>query len=130
MLGKPKPIKRILLAEDSKEIRIYFERMLNQLFDGVIDIAVDGEQLKNRPRWTKYDAIFTDLYMPKRNADEVFRDHSELFGNIPVFLLTALNEERVDTIREEIRSYGINLVDILVKPVTRHDLGAALAEVI
>ena len=55
---------RILIADDQLAMR----NMFKSIFAGTkfeIDLAVDGEDAFKKATATQYDAILTDLYMPK-----------------------------------------------------------------
>ena len=121
--------KRILLAEDSREIRTYFCRRIRKYFDGFIDIAVDGHELLNLLTIQHYDLILTDLYMPFMDADEVLESSKDRLGDTPIFVMTAINEDRLNKVEARIRSIGVNLREILVKPLTVTDIRSALGEI-
>jgi len=121
--------KRILLAEDSREIRTYFCRRIRQYFDGIIDVAVDGQELLNLLTVQTYDLVLTDLCMPFMDADEVLQSGKDRLGGTPIFVMTAINEDRLNEIEAKIRNIGVNLRDILVKPLTVTDIRSALGEI-
>jgi CheY-like chemotaxis protein len=93
----------ILLADDDKDDRFFFERALNDLpvFVQVKNVK-DGEQLiqyleSNVSRLP--DVLFLDLNMPRKNGSECLaeiKSHKQL-KNLPVVIYsTALNETVVD----------------------------------
>jgi len=103
MNTKQKSELNILLADDDKDDRFFFERALKTLSQSTQLITVsDGAQLidyliKNEPHRT--DVIFMDLNMPRKNGLECLqeiKEHKNL-KHIPVIIYTtSLTDENID----------------------------------
>jgi two-component system sensor histidine kinase and response regulator WspE len=65
-----RPIKRILVVDDSITVREVERRLLvNQGY--AVDVAVDGMDGWNRVRATRYDLVISDVDMPRMNGIEL-----------------------------------------------------------
>jgi len=113
---------RILLADDSKVVRVSAQRILSEEFDVVL--AEDGEQAyeivaKDRT----IDALFTDLGMPKLDGygliERLRTGREERLKLVPIIVVTA-NES------DEARSRALELgaTDLITKPFNKVDLMA------
>jgi len=114
MIAKPLnvPIK-ILLADDDKDDRFFFEKALNEI-SVVSSLATvhDGEQLleylsenaKNLP-----DVIFLDLNMPRKNGFECLTEMKEnkKLKHIPVIMFS--------TSYPRDKNYEANMIGMLYK---------------
>lgn len=106
---------RILLADDSKLVRVTAVRMLAEQFDLIL--AEDGEDA-----WQKISSdpsiqvIFTDLGMPKLDGygliQRVRQSDNEHIRNQPVIVITGASEE------EDVRRHVFELgaTDFITKP--------------
>lgn len=106
--------KKILIVEDDKSLREMYQLRLSINGYDVIE-AKDGEEgldmaIKERP-----DLIMLDIMMPKMSGMDVLDiiKSTPETKNIPVILLTALNE---DSVRSKGLVYGAE--DYLVKSQT------------
>jgi putative two-component system response regulator len=99
--GECRRIERILLVEDNE---INLEIMRSQLtsLDYRVDTALNGKEALDKFSKNKYDAVLTDIEMPKMNGYELTAEIRRFEKNAehptPVLAITAsefdLNEER------------------------------------
>jgi len=113
---------RILLADDSKVVRVSAQRILAEEFELVL--AEDGEQaydLITKDRGV--EAVFTDLGMPRLDGfglvERVRAAKDERVRGLPVIVVTA-NES--DEARE--RALALGATDFITKPFNKVDLTA------
>lgn len=84
--------KRILIADDEKLIRDFFANFFlatPEFSDCKVDLATNGEEAIGRINEHRYNLIFTDLSMPRKDGLEVIK-HAHIFSpETDVVLLTA-----------------------------------------
>ena len=90
---------RILIIDDSREIREFITDYVLNPQNFRVEIAVDGAEglqkaLNNRP-----DLILTDFEMPKMSGLEVLRSLRAQGNQVPVILMTSLLEQSNNGIR-------------------------------
>ena len=126
-LARPKPRQnglRLLLVEDNSVNRVIARTML--LRDGhEVTEAHDGEEAVRLAAALRFDAVLMDISMPGLDglqATRAIRSGQGQSRESPIIALTAhaLAEEV-----ERFRSGGMR--DVLIKPLTRASLSAALA---
>jgi CheY-like chemotaxis protein len=120
----------LLLADDDKDDRFFFKKVLDELaLPASLTVVEDGEKLltylkkhaKKLP-----DILFLDLNMPRKNGSECLE---EIKGNknlkeLPVIIYsTSLHEDVADLLYEKGAHYYIRKTDIIeLKKVLRHVL--------
>ena len=109
---------RIAIADDEKEIRHSFRRLLQRLGYQVVGEAANGEELVELCRCEHPDLVITDIHMPEVDGIEA-GDEIAKTQAVPVIIVSAHN--RPDNIVGR-----ANVVDFLVKPVRLTDLDAAI----
>lgn len=78
---------RLLLAEDDELLRRVFARAFRA--DGVeVDVAADGEAALALLRENRFDAILTDIAMPKLSGIELLRAVRQHDADVPIVLMT------------------------------------------
>ncbi len=93
-VGQATGKKKILLVEDSITIRTQEKRILESAGYEVIT-AVDGLDGYDKLRVTYFDAVISDVEMPRLDGlslTEKIRQHKE-FSEIPVILVTSLSKD-------------------------------------
>jgi diguanylate cyclase (GGDEF)-like protein len=113
---------RILLADDSKVVRVSAQRILADEFELVL--AEDGEQAFDALGKDKgIEAVFTDLGMPRLDGfglvERLRASKDERLRAVPVIVVTA-NES--DEARE--RALALGATDFITKPFNKVDLTA------
>jgi len=113
---------RILLADDSKVVRVSAQRILSEEFDVVL--AEDGEiafDLLSKDR--AVEAVFTDLGMPKLDGygliERVRGSREQRLKAVPIIVVTA-NES--DDARQ--KALALGATDLITKPFNKVDLTA------
>jgi two-component system cell cycle response regulator len=119
-MGDAKP--RILLADDSKVVRVSAQRILADEFDLVL--VEDGEAaFEALGKDRSIEAVFTDLGMPKLDGyglvEKVRASRDERLRLVPIIVVTA-NE--TDEARS--RALGLGATDFITKPFNKVDLTA------
>jgi two-component system, cell cycle response regulator len=119
-MGDAKP--KILIADDSKVVRVSAQRILADEFDLVL--AEDGEaayELLAKDR--SIEAVFTDLGMPRLDGyglvERLRGAREERLRVLPIIVVTA-NE--TDEARQ--RALGLGATDFITKPFNKVDLTA------
>ncbi|WOI57437.1 ATP-binding protein [Palleronia sp. LCG004] len=114
---------RILVAEDNPTNQIVARAMLQALGQKV-DFVANGKEAVEAAERFDYDLIFMDLSMPVMDGFEAARAiRAGSARHTPIVALTA---NATQTEREACLAVGIS--NILIKPVTRPQLAASLAD--
>jgi response regulator NasT len=112
---------RIAVADDERDMRDYFARILPRMGHRVVVSAADGEELVQGCRAARPDLVITDIKMPRLDGIEAAAALGRESG-VPVILVSAHHDP------ERARAEGAdNVVGFLVKPVRQADLGPAIA---
>jgi EAL domain-containing protein (putative c-di-GMP-specific phosphodiesterase class I)/ActR/RegA family two-component response regulator len=81
------PAVRLLLAEDDDLLRRVFARAFRD--DGYeVEVAADGEAALTLLREKKFDAILTDISMPRVSGIDLLRAVREHDADVPIVLMT------------------------------------------
>lgn len=112
--------ERILVADDSRELRTVLSAQLRKLgFD--VQIAIDGNDALDKAREFKPSLVIMDIMMPKLNglaATKRFRETKEL-AQTPIILLSSLGEEQ-----DVLEGIDAGADEYLVKPFRQGELAA------
>lgn len=107
---------KILIAEDDKELRLLFQRVLTR--NGYsVQGAEDGMQALQMLDKDYYDLIISDIMMPKMNGYELVSSLRDSGINTPVLMITA--KDAYDDMRQGFLS-GTD--DYMVKPVNVNEM--------
>ena len=117
---------RVLVVDDDRGITRTLKELLAS--DGcTVTTACDGEEALACLARENFDAVLSDVVMPKMNGDELFQRCRKLYPKLPVLLMTAFLHDK-DHILKHSRSAGLE--DVLFKPVEPGRLRKALLEVV
>lgn len=115
---------RVLVVEDEGFQRNMVLRILKSLGIGEIYDAPDGEQglalLKESHQYI--DILISDLEMPGMDGMELIRHVSEHNMNIAVIIASGLDRSLVRSIETMAVAYGILILGIIEKPITKSKL--------
>src|ERR1700743_3587661 len=113
MTTDPKPVFRVLLAEDVKRNQMLTQKLLAR--SGYqIDIAENGIQAIEAMKIADYDVILMDVQMPEMDGIEATKQIRQLPGEkrfVPIIALTAQAENNTE---DELRAAGMD--DYISKP--------------
>jgi len=110
----PKPVFRVLLAEDVKLNQVLTQKLLARS-GYLIDIAENGRQAIDALKSTDYDVILMDVQMPEMDGIEATKQIRLLPGEkklVPIIALTAQADVNTE---EELRAAGMD--DYISKPI-------------
>lgn len=107
---------RVLLAEDDRALRRFLEVVLQRAGYEVLP-ASDGLEAMKVALSTTIDIVVTDAMMPNLNGHELcrFLRNSQTLAQVPVILLSALEQKEIDVSREHADAF-------LAKPVSSETL--------
>jgi DNA-binding response OmpR family regulator len=112
--------ERILIADDSRELRTVLSAQLRKLgFD--VQVAVDGQEALERARSFKPTLIIMDIMMPKLTglkATKRLREDPDT-ANTPIILMSQLGEEQ-----DVVEGIDAGADEYLVKPFRQAELAA------
>jgi response regulator NasT len=111
---------RIAIADDERDMREYFQKILPLLGHAVVSVAKTGKELVEHCLAHEPDLVITDIKMPDMDgidaAVEIYRQHA-----IPVILVSAYHDA---TLIE--RAESDHILAYLVKPIKQADLEPAI----
>ena len=117
---------RILIVDDNETNLLVFKNLMKQTLIK-IDTALSGDECLRRCAREKYDIIFLDHMMPKKDGIETLHELNELESSLnkdtPVICLTA---NAVSGAREEYIKEGF--IDYLTKPIDPEKLDKMVLE--
>jgi len=116
---------RVLVVDDDGGIRKSLEELLE--LDGCsVETARDGEEALEALAREKFDAVLSDVVMPKMDGYELYKAIQEKYPGLPVLMMTAFHYDK-DHIIKRSRLDGLSGV-IFKKPVDRDKLCDVLVE--
>ena len=109
---------RILVVEDEKRLA---EFIINGLVEQKysVDVANDGENAEYLAMTNEYDLIILDILLPKKNGWEVCESLRNADVDIPIIMLSALNE-----VSDRIKGLDRGADDYISKPFVIAELVA------
>lgn len=111
---------RIIVADDERDTRQFFEELLPHLGHEVVAVAENGEELVEHCRRLRPDLIITDIKMPGKDGIEAAAEVNRE-GPVPVILVTGHHEGELLA-----RAGSDYIMAYLSKPAKRVDLEAAI----
>ncbi len=115
-------MKRVLVADDTKNIRLLVRKCL-EMEGYAVDEAADGPQALELLRSGGYHLAFLDIKMPVISGTEVLRTIRAQGVRTPVIIITAYA-----TVKNAVECTQLGAVAYLHKPFTADKLRAVLAE--
>ncbi len=112
---------RIAVADDEKDVRDYYLRILPRLGHQLVAVAENGRDLVEQCKALRPDLVITDIKMPDLDGIEAAEAISE-DEPIPVILVSAYHRPQLFE-----RAKGDHILAYLVKPTKQADLEAAIA---
>jgi CheY-like chemotaxis protein len=104
---------KILLADDSRLIRMAMGKMLRELGYSNIVEAEDGAQAVAKHAEEKPGFIFMDIVMPNLNGDEALAQIRAVDKDTPVVMLSSVaKQSEIDTCE------SLGIVEFVIKPLT------------
>jgi CheY-like chemotaxis protein len=122
----PPPTRRVLIAEDSEDMRALMIRMLGKLGQREVDEAEDGQDAVDALAANRYDLLLLDLSMPRLSGLDVVRwlhAHPDRLEGLTIAVLSASAHAE----RPILNELGVTLV--LPKPVRLQQLAELLEHV-
>ncbi|HKB42654.1 MAG TPA: response regulator [Gemmataceae bacterium] len=116
----PVPSLRIFVADDERDMREFYQKILLRMGHQVVGVASTGQELVQKSLALNPDLIISDIKMPVMDgidaAAEISRNQQ-----VPIILVSAYHEP--DLVGRAVSS---NVLSYLVKPIEEADLGPAL----
>lgn len=112
---------RVLVIDDSQQIREFLTDYVLEPNDFLVEIAVDGllglkKALSNKP-----DLILMDYEMPHLNGLEVLKRLRQQNSKVPVILMTSHGSEQV-----AVEVFRLGVHDYIIKPFTAEQMLEAI----
>ncbi|MGC1547536.1 MAG: response regulator [Rhodanobacter sp.] len=112
---------RVLLVDDNPVNRELIQQQLETL-GYTVDTADDGERALQVWGNDTFDAVLTDINMPRMNGYELTRALRELGVTLPILAVTA-----TALASEKLRCKEAGITDLLLKPLSLEQLNAAMS---
>jgi hypothetical protein len=124
VLGQPKPLARILVADDDAAVRGFLRKVLEQ--DGYqVAEAADGKQAIERALTGRVDLVITDIVMPEQEGIETIRALRQDLPDVAIIAISGAFDGQFLNIAKLMGAAAA-----LTKPVTAELLLAKVAEVL
>jgi two-component system chemotaxis response regulator CheY len=113
----------VLLADDSKTMRLILRRALESV--GILSVteAADGVQALSHFQQQKFDIVLTDWNMPNMSGLDVVEQIRSQNKEVPIIMITTEAERG-----QVLRAIAAGVTDYLVKPFTTTTLREKLAK--
>ncbi len=115
-------MKRVLVADDTKNIRLLVRKCL-EMEGYAVEEAADGAQALQRLRTEEFHLAFLDIKMPAVSGTEVLRSIRAEGSTVPVIIITAYA-----TVKNAVECTQMGAVAYLHKPFTADKLRNVLQE--
>jgi len=112
---------RIIVADDEREMREFFEEILQEMGHEVISAARNGQELLEQCRAHRPDLVITDIKMPVFGGIDAARKIGGEMA-VPLILVSAYHEPELIA-----RADVGHVMAYLIKPIKSADLIAAIA---
>lgn len=116
-------MKKILIVDDEKNIRITLKHGLSQNYE--LDMAINGDEAIEKLKTNKYDLMLLDINMPGKDGMEVLRIIHSMDIKISIIMMTAYG-----TIERAVEAMKLGAVDFINKPFTPNEIETAIQTVI
>jgi len=107
---------KILIAEDDRELRLLFSRVLNRYGYTVVGVS-NGQEALDAMDADFYDMIISDIMMPVMDGYELVRQLRDVGNTTPILMITA--KDAFDDMRLGFQS-GVD--DYMVKPINVNEM--------
>ena len=112
--------KRILLAEDEKELAKAVKTILNYSnYD--VEVVYNGQDVVNNVKNNNFDVVIMDIMMPVMDGIEAVKEMRKIGVKTPVILLTAKSQ-----IDDKVEGLDAGANDYLTKPFDKKELLARI----
>lgn len=111
MTAKRKRVFKSLIVDDDKAVREALSEILTE--EGyLIELASDGVEAVRKIKKERFDAVFSDVWMPKMNGVDLLKKVKEYDPTIPVAMITGYPDIKVavEAIKE-------GASDFITKPI-------------
>jgi response regulator NasT len=112
---------RIAIADDERDMRDYFARILPRLGHEIVAVAQNGRELVERCLATRPDLLILDIRMPEMDGLQALEEICRV-QPLPAILVSAYSDQ--DLVR---RAEENCVMAYLVKPVKQAQLAPAIA---
>ncbi len=124
LYGRNTVSKHSVLVVDDEPIVCHSLRRILAQQSCAVEEAFDVDAAMQKMKLNKFDLVFLDLKMPKRNGMEVLESIKKLYPQIPVVMITGYAS--IETAVEATQKGAFNFIP---KPFTPSELKAVTAEV-
>ena len=107
---------KILIAEDDRELRLLFSRVLNRYGYTVVGVS-NGQEALDAMDADFFDMIISDIMMPVMDGYELVRQLRDVGNTTPILMITA--KDAFDDMRLGFQS-GVD--DYMVKPINVNEM--------
>lgn len=125
LYGKNTEAKHNVLVVDDEPIVCHSLRRILTNQSCKVEEAFDVDVAMNKMKLNKYDIIFLDLRMPKKDGMEVLKTIKELYPDTPVIMITGYS-----SIETAVEATKLGAFQFIPKPFTPEELKVATQEVL
>ena len=118
--SEPIPELKIIVADDDRRMREFYQEVLSRLGHVVVGVAADGRELVEACLESDADLVVTDIRMPELDGIQAAQIVSE-HVDVPFLFVSAYYDDSLIDEASKAFSYGY-----LVKPIKQQDLAATI----
>ncbi len=118
-----RPKLRVLVVEDSREVREFVVQYVLKPQGYEVDIATDGAEGLLKALTHPPDLILLDFELPKLNGLELLRELRKSEYKTPVIMMTSFGSEEV-----AVEGFRLGVRDYIIKPFTSTEMLAAIED--
>lgn len=108
---------KVLVADDSKTMRMLIKRSLGSVGLDDITEAADGDEAVEKFTSGEFDIVLTDWNMPGKTGLEVLKEIRKVNTDVPVIMVTTESEKS-----RVVEAIQAGVTDYLAKPFTAETL--------
>ncbi len=121
-----RPLK-ILLAEDNLVNQTIALKMIQRLGDHEVDCALNGDEVLKRLETKRYDLIFMDMQMPRKDGIETTTEIHQRLKPEEIPFIVAMTANAFEEDRRRCLEAGMD--DFIAKPISKSQIYLILAQV-
>lgn len=118
-------MKKILIVDDEKFIRLGLEMIIKNSFDSVeLELAKNVQEALNKISEKEFDLIITDINMPGMSGIELIKNMRDSGKHTKIIVLSGFNEFEY---ARQCMKYGVKTY--LLKPIDNEELVSSINEI-
>jgi DNA-binding NtrC family response regulator len=108
--------KNVLIVDDEEDLRELFSQVVS--FSGFkTKTASGGKEALKLAKENQFDAVLSDIRMPKGDGAELLKELKKIYPNLPIYIMSGYNDYTTDELlklgAEKVYSKPFNYEDFI-----------------